>query len=153
MTKQHYWYALGAIVTLLGCQTATQQDARVFPKTTFVPIEKPLEQRTTLTGTEQSAGLKQGAPAPFDGILLSERLAIKYKLIQQERDRLRVQLQIERDLHIGRFEQCNKVATTAIRATTPNWWQQYKGWVGFLGGYVASTATVIAAMLLVIGVN
>lgn len=135
------------LLVCAACQTTTNKDF-VFPATKIEQLKPPLEDRTPLNGPERAVGVTKGTPAPFDGILLSERLMTKYKLIQKDRDTCRTERQIEQDLHVGRFKQCNDVATRAVKAASLSWWQQNKGWVGYLGGYISATVTSLVAVVL-----
>lgn len=110
----------------------------------LVPVEKPIEERETLPkGEEQAAGMLTADKAPFDGVLLTERLATKYKLIKSERDKLRELLAIERQAAQQRHDLYNQALTDLHKQAQRSWLERHAGALGMYGGFFLGAATCV----------
>lgn len=108
------------------------------------PLARPIEEREPLPrGEEQAAGLLVGEKAPFDGVVLSERLAAKFRLIKAERDTLRELLAIERQAAQRRHELVNQALTDMHQRAQRSWLERHAGSLGIYSGFVLGAATCI----------
>jgi len=125
-----------------GCATTTSMP--VLSPYKIVPLEKSIEERETLPkGEEQAAGMLTADKAPFDGVLLTERLATKYKLIKSERDKLRELLAIERQAAQQRHDLYNQALTDLHKQAQRSWLERHSGALGMYGGFILGAATCV----------
>lgn len=141
-------------ILFLGCSTSTHKP--LIPEYTPPKMEQVIEIREPLPeGAEKAVALLKDEICPWDGVLLTERLATKYRLIRAERDKLRTVLEIERDA----FSQKHKLMTQAVtdmyeRAKeSENWWVRNKGILGAVGGFIVAAGTYILLTFAVTGVQ
>jgi hypothetical protein len=95
----------------------------------------------------QIEGISKGDPAPFDGIVSSEKRAaldgqyrISYKELRSLYTADRKEWTVQRML----YEQQIVAATVKIQELQPSWFDQHKIEIGFLGGFVLGvTGTIL----------
>jgi hypothetical protein len=100
----------------------------------------------------QIVDLTLGKAAPFDGLLFSERRAARDGLYRTRYVELRKILEADRkewsaqrmlyETQLGQAEQ-------KISDLQPSWWQEHKGAIAFLSGFVLATAGTIAVVFAV----
>jgi len=143
------------ILTLLvvsACKTGGPADLAL-PPTKVEPLPPPLEEvqaKTLPEGPSTKQGLIKGTIAPWDGVMLSPRLAGEYVLVKAERDKLRPLLALERQVNADRFQLCNQTLTDVSKKAERSWWEENKGLLGFFTGFVVAGA---AAIGLAFGLN
>lgn len=141
-------YTVALSILLSGCFSAPKPETILKDLPTYQPtaLQEPIEKREADTlpeKTGQPTALSSGVAAPFTGILIDGYLLSKYKLIVSERDKLRELITIERESRSGVQSYLNKIIADALSKSHPTWWDENKGWVGFVGGVVAASALAI----------
>jgi hypothetical protein len=150
---------LSLCMILAGC-ASTQKTKIALPTYKPSPLKPPIEERP-----EVKLPPKVGAPAvvmacsvekgqtatetckvPFNGILIDQHLAAKYKLQATERDTLRTIVQTDRaafaSTHQVHEDAINDLAEKAKRS----WWENNKGTVGFWGGMIVGMGLAVIAV-------
>lgn len=126
----------------VGCGTTTPK--LVLAPYQAQPVARPIEEREPLPkGDELATGVLAGEKVPFDGVMLSERLAAKLRLIKAERDTLREWLAIERQAAQRRHELVNQALTDMHQRAQRSWLERHAGTLGVYSGFVLGAATCI----------
>lgn len=108
---------------------------------------------------DRYAAVAQGAEAPCDGVLMPAREAARFLLLEDERDKLRVDLAAEREQHaltrdegaeLLRVCEQSRRACEERQAPPPvarAWWDS--PWVGAVAGVVVGVAATVAVAVAV----
>jgi hypothetical protein len=131
-------FLLILVLLLGGCHPLVQVPVAQkysLPTYTPEPLPAPIETREKLPAkTALPYDMLQGDEAPFNGILIDAYLAMKYKLIVAERDRLRTQVAIDRKTYSQIYDLTNRSFQEMAQRAERSWWELNKGMVGFWVG-------------------
>ena len=147
---RYYWVLLfGFLVFFGGCASSARKPL-VSPYRAPV-LQKPIEEREVLpTGDDVTVGILAEEQAPFDGLLLSERAAVRYRLIRAERDTLREVLEIERQAAVQRHDLMTNALADMHKQAQRTWFERHAGVLGLYGGFLLGSVTCI---VLVYGIS
>jgi hypothetical protein len=142
-----------------GC-ASTKLDRIVLPTYKPTQLKAPIEERPDV-----KLPSKVGAPTaimactvakgqvaaeicqvPFNGILIDQHLAAKYKLQVAERDTLRTIVETDRAAFASTHQIHEAAINDMAQRAQRSWWENNKGTVGFWGGMIVGMGLAVIAV-------
>lgn len=150
---------LSVSMILAGC-ASTQQAQIQLPTYKPDPLKPPIEDRPDVKlpakvgaptvvmacSVEKGQVAAETCKVPFNGILIDQHSAAKYKLQATERDTLRNIVQADRTAFAATTTVHEEAVNDLAKRAERSWWENNKGTVGFWGGLVVGMGLAIVAV-------
>lgn len=143
--------AIIVLVLIVGCSASTQVPQYSTISDKQYVENKPLPSRPDTekipADKDWVIPLPAGKAAQQDGVLLSPDKAARAKLWQEDYNAIRNLYEIDRQVwqqHRIVYNERLAQANAEIARRSPSWWDENKGTLGWVGGFLMGAATSVA---------